>query len=82
MQDIVLSANEPAAAMTELEKCKNKYDVSIKTRNIEFGTDYGIGDIIRFQKGSKTYYKQITSVEMWLEGSTYHEEPTLTEWEE
>lgn len=81
-QDVILEANSPSAAMDELKTYENQHSYVCKTRNIEYQTDYKLGDIIRFQTDGKTVKKQITSVDMWFEGATYHEEPTLSEWEE
>lgn len=81
-QDTVLSASSPQAAMDELSACKDEYTIACKTRNIEYITDYSVGDIIRLQQGNKTVPKQISAVELWLEGSTYHEEPQLTDFKE
>lgn len=78
-QDVVLSSSSPAAAKNELEQYANDYTTMCKTRNIEFQSDYNLGDVVRLQIKNDTVKKQISSVDMWYEGSTYHEEPTLEE---
>ena len=81
-QDVVLSAESPTAAADELAGYVAEHTFDCKTRNLDFGTDYGLGDVLRFQTGSSMAHKQVSGVSLWLEGSTYHEEPTLTNWEE
>jgi len=80
-QDVVLNASTPSEAVSELAAKAIEYNIDCKTRNIEYGVDYSLGDIVRYQDKAMTVYKQISSVSLWLEGSTYHQEPTLTEWE-
>lgn len=81
-QDTVLTASSPQQAMNELLTCKDEYTITCKTRNIEYKADYELGDIVRLQQGRATMQKQISTVELWLEGSTYHEEPQLTDFKE
>ena len=81
-QDIVLSASSPQEAEDELLTYKDEYTIDCKTRNVEFNVDYKIGDIIRLQRDEETITKQVSAVELWLEGSTYHEEPLLTDFKE
>lgn len=82
VQDVVLNANSPANATEELKQHKINRELLCKTRNVEFKVDYNIGDIVRVQRNGIEQKKQITSVDLWYEGSSYHQEPTLTEWEE
>lgn len=81
-QDIVLSASSPQEAKDELLTYQDEYTIDCKTRNVELNTDYQIGDIIRLQKDGGTMKKQVSAVELWLEGSAYHEEPILTDYKE
>ena len=78
-QDVVLSAESPTAAADELAGYVAEHTFDCKTRNLDFGTDYGLGDVLRFQTGSSMAHKQVSGVSLWLEGSTYHEEPTINE---
>lgn len=81
-RDILLSASSPSAAKQELAEHKDTYTTVCKTRNVSYGTDYKLGDVIRLQIDDKAIKKQVTSVDMWFEGASYREEPTLTDWEE
>lgn len=81
-QDIILQSNSPQEAIDELNTHINNYKITCKTRNIEYLNDYLLGDVIRLQKGDRTTYKQVSSVDIWQEGMAIHEEPTLTEQEE
>lgn len=81
-QDAILSASSPQKAKEELEALVDEYAVALKSRNIRYGDDYCIGDIVRLQQEKSTIRKQITAIELWLEGSTYHEEPQLADYKE
>lgn len=80
-QDIVLSASSPAKAVEELKKRTSSQETICKTRNVEYIKDYNLGDVVSLQNGSTTLKKQITRVDLWYEGCSYHQEPTLTQWE-
>ena len=80
-RDTVLSSHSPQAAMDELRAKRDKHTFLAKTRNVEFNTDYTLGDVIRLRT-KETTKKQVQSIEMWCEGDTYHEEPVFSEWEE
>ena len=81
-QDVVLSASSPKAAEDELAKYENEHTITCKTRNVSYMEDYELGDIVRLQKEKITTYKQISAVELWHEGNSYHEEPKLTDYKE
>lgn len=81
-QDVVLTAESPTAAADELAGYVPEHSFGCKTKNLDFGIDYALGDVLRFQAGGTTTYKQVIGVSLWLEGTTYHEEPTLNDWEE
>jgi hypothetical protein len=81
-QEVILSASSPKTARDELEKYKLEYTIACKTRNLSYLDDYKIGDIIRYQKDNKTVKKVVSAVELWSEGSSYHEEPQLTDYKE
>ena len=80
-RDTVLSSHAPRAAMDELRAKKSNHTFLAKTRNVEFNTDYSLGDVIRLRT-KETTKKLVQSVELWSEGDTYHEEPVFSEWEE
>lgn len=80
--DTVLNAHSPQAAIDELKAKKNKHTYLSRTRNVEYNTDYTLGEIIRLQTDGITTTKQIQSIDFWLEKDTYHEEPVLSEWED
>lgn len=80
-QDVVLNAASPSEAKKELAGYVAIFDTDCKTRNITYGVDYNLGDIVRYQSESATVLKQVSKISLWHEKSTYHEEPTLTEWE-
>lgn len=81
-QDVVLSASSPGAAKEEVNKYKKEHEFTCKTRNLKLGVDYNLGDVVRLQHKGTTVKKQVSSVSLWYEGATYHEEPTLVNWEE
>lgn len=81
-QDVVLSASSKQAAKDELAKYKIEHNIECKTRNISYLDDYKMGDIIRYQSKDITIKKIVSSVELWYEGSSYHEEPQLTDYKE
>lgn len=81
-QDVVLKASSPAEAEKELSEYGATFDLNCKTRNLEYEKDYRLGDIIRYQSKTETVLKQVSKISLWHEKSTYHEEPTLTEWED
>lgn len=78
--DCVLTKNTHTEAMNELLSKVAKYKISTKTRNIEFGVDYNLGDIVRVQIGDKTAYKIVDGVDIWQEKG-YGEQPILKDWE-
>lgn len=77
-QTVILSARTAEAAAEELKSKTAKYNIQCKTRNIEYGTDYKLGDNVRITTDGKVSYKLITSVKLWHEGAAYHEEPVLS----
>lgn len=79
-QDVILDAETESEAKRELAKHKLTYDTTCKTRNIEYGVDYKLGDIVRYQTKYATVQKQVSRISLWHEKSTYHEEPNLIDW--
>ena len=79
-RDIPLDATNPTDALAELKaKTSVMFDVACKTKNIKYKEDYKLGDVVRYYTNGITVNKKITKVSLWYEGSSYHEEPTLTE---
>lgn len=79
--DTVLEAATEAEARAELAQAVGEYDISAKTKDIYYGTDYQLGDIVRVQKDGITERKLISSVDMRRD-SAYSEQPNLAEYEE
>lgn len=80
-QDVELNAIYEEDATEEIKRYKTNYDITCKTRNIEFDVDYKLGDILRYQTKHTTVLKQVSKISLWHEKNTYHEEPNLIEWE-
>ncbi len=80
-QDVVLNANSPAKAMQELKQHIIERNTICKTCKVEYIKNYHLGDVVTLQSDDYTSKKQITSVDLWYEGASYHTEPTLSEWE-
>ena len=80
-RDTVLSATTLTEAKKEFAKLRQKYEITLTTKNLDYGTDYKIGDIVRLQDRGKTFKMVINSVKMWEENG-YGEEPTVTKYEE
>lgn len=76
--DTVLSAETEEEAQKELNKCISDYEIAAKTKTLEHGTDYNIGDIVRVQIDGVTEKRLVSGINMWNEQS-YGEEPILTE---
>lgn len=73
-----LSAETEEEAQKELNKCISDYEIAAKTKILEHGTDYNIGDIVRVQIDGVTEKRLVCGINMWNEQS-YGEEPILTE---
>ena len=79
--DTVLSAKTETEAKNELAAKKAEYELLAKTRNITYGADYSLGDIVRVQHNGSTVRRLVSGVNMWRE-TEYGEEPILTDEEE
>ncbi|MBQ7794727.1 MAG: hypothetical protein IJ366_09470 [Clostridia bacterium] len=79
--DTVLSAGTNAEALNELKACKEEYEVIANVRNIEYGADYAIGDIVRVQTDGITQRQLVSGVSRWQEKG-YGEKPILTDFTE
>lgn len=78
--DVVLSATTKSEAEKELKKHTAEYNVEAETKDLIFGTDYSVGDIVRLQEGDITVKKVISSVDIWQE-ETYGEQPKFNDLE-
>ena len=78
-KEIKLSAASKTEAEAELAEAKRTAVSELKTRNIAFGTDYNIGDIVRVQTDYGTVKKVVKSVFISSEGISRIESPTLEE---
>lgn len=79
--DTVLTSKTEAEAMEELKKKIPELTITADTRNIQYGIDYKIGDVVRIQKDGKTVKKLVSGINLWSENE-YGEQPIFTEWEE
>lgn len=81
-QDIILKAKTEEEAKAELKGYIAEHTLTGKTKNIKYGVDYALGDKVRVMQDGVTVWKKVTAISKWYEGSTYNEEPTLSEIEE
>lgn len=79
-QDIVLKAKNKADAESELEGSIGTRKLSCKTKNISYGIDYKLGDIVRIQSDA-TVTRTVTAIERYLENGAYRENPAFEELE-
>lgn len=84
--EAVLSGSNNSEAKTDLNKKKETEKYEAKIRNLKYGTDYNLGDVLRFQivKGSvkKTVRKRVTAINIFKEAGSSGEAPTLSDMEE
>ena len=67
-------------AIAELSEKKNTLNTDLKTRNINYGIDYKLGDIVRVQIKSTTVKKLVESIFISYEGISKVENPDFTDW--
>ncbi|MBQ7097011.1 MAG: hypothetical protein IJN96_02960 [Clostridia bacterium] len=70
--DVVLNGTKTVAeAMTEISGKTQKESSELETRNVEYGVDYDLGDIVRVQvefgQFKRTFKKRITSVNIYYD---------------
>lgn len=69
--DTVLSCNNESEAASELKKKIRKEKIQTKIRNLVYGIDYNLGDVLKLQKVTGnhriTHEKRITGVNLWYE---------------
>lgn len=84
--ETVLSKETDSDAQKELSKYKIDENITAKLKNIKYGKDYDIGDIItmQFMKGDlkKTQKMKVSGVEFWHEAGDTGEAPRLEKTEE
>lgn len=84
--EAVLSGANSSEAKTDLKKKKINEECEAKVRNLKYGVDYNLGDILRFQivKGDfkKTVLKRVTAISLWNEQGSSGESPILSDMEE
>lgn len=81
-QDVILKATDPTEAEKELKTHIADYTVSLKTKNVKYGTDYNLGENVRLQHDGITTKKYIIGVELWHENTENGEQPILGELKE
>ena len=77
-KDVVLKATTASEAKQELKAMVADAETELKTRNVSFGVDYKLGDIVRVQNNDIASKKRITSVIMSQENG-YIENPIFSE---
>ena len=78
-QDVILKAKTEKEARNELKGYIAEHKLTGKTKNIKYGVDYKLGDKVRVMQDGYTAWKRVTAISKWYEGSTFNEEPTLSE---
>ena len=77
-KEILLSSDSEEKATTEFDSKIPFNQVSLNTRNVKYGEDYALGDIVRCQTKNVAVKKQITSINRWYE-KELGEKPILSE---
>ena len=77
-RDGFLEAQTEHGAAKELSNNKVFNQYTFETKNIKYGEDYELGDIVRVQTGTETVKRKITAVSLWNE-KEYGEKPVLSE---
>lgn len=80
IREVVLSSDNMTEAIAELSEKKNTLNTDLKTRNINYGIDYKLGDIVRVQIKSTTVKKLVESIFISYEGISKVENPDFTDW--
>lgn len=77
-KDVVLSAKTEEEALQELKSMIADTETEMKTRNVTYGVDYVLGDVVRVQNNDTAVRKRITSIVMSQENG-YIENPIFSE---
>lgn len=81
--DGVLYGTSPSEGTNSLNNKKWKKITKMQTKNIHFGSDYSLGDIVRVQiefgQFRQSLKKRISGVEMWFENNNFGEEPIFSD---
>lgn len=79
----ILSAQAESGAEDELNKKKKSQDISLVTRDLEYGKDYELGDVMRVQKSAGgvrfTQKKRVVAVNIWYEQGNSGQQPEFSE---
>ncbi len=79
--DTVLSSDNEADAMIELKKSKAEFEILATLKNLEYGKDYKIGDVLRVHNDGQTVKRLVSGIERYEEGG-YFETPIMTNYDE
>lgn len=77
---VVLSSDNAASAQEEINALYTRITVDGKTRDIAYGTDYDVGDILRVQIDGQVYTKTVKSIFLSYEGISNIENPTFEDY--
>lgn len=81
--DSVLDAQTQSSAEAELKEKKKNQEITLVTRDVLYGREYGLGDIVRVQKSSGGVHlvqtKQIEAVNIWYEQGNSGQQPEFGE---
>lgn len=81
--DGVLYGTSPSEGTNSLNNKKWEKITKMQTRELHFGTDYSLGDIVRIQinfgEFRQNLKKRINGVEMWFENNNFGEEPIFSD---
>ena len=76
--DTVLSSKTESEALQELKSKTAELEIDLKTKKVQYGIDYNLGDIVRVQNDGMTTKKKVIGVIMSKEKG-YTENPILSE---
>lgn len=79
----LLSSQTESEAQSELIKKKRMQDISLMTKELKYGRDYSLGDILRVQKAGGsirlTQKKKVVAVNIWYEQGNSGEQPEFSD---
>lgn len=79
----ILSAQAQSSAETELAEKKRTQEVTLVTRDVLYGRDYSLGDVLRVQKASGNVQmvqkKRVCAVNIWYEQGNSGQQPEFCE---
>lgn len=81
--DSILDAQTQSSAETELKEKKKTQEITLVTRDVLYGQDYELGDVVRVQKSSGgvqlVQNKRISAVTIWYEQGNSGQQPEFSE---